>query len=127
MKLATVEHDRAERTALVLDQGERLLLLDRAHRLVTGEHAPALTTMQTIIDGGEPVRQTLERLAAQAPPKRSSPHPSCAGSPRCPGPYRSGTSAVSWITSATPAPGSRASRPTRSNCPPSCSNALCTT
>ncbi|MEE1745395.1 fumarylacetoacetate hydrolase family protein [Streptomyces sp. JV184] len=69
MKLATVEYDRAERTALVLDQGERLLLLDRAHRLVTGEHAPALTTMQRIIDGGEPVRQTLERLAAQAPPE----------------------------------------------------------
>ncbi|MFE6664962.1 fumarylacetoacetate hydrolase family protein [Streptomyces sp. NPDC057697] len=69
MKLATVEHDRAERTALVLDQGEHLLLLDRAHRLVTGEHAPALSTMQTIIDGGEPVRQTLERLAGQAPPE----------------------------------------------------------
>ncbi|WP_335937673.1 fumarylacetoacetate hydrolase family protein [Streptomyces sp. PTD5-9] len=69
MKLATVEYDRVERTALVLDQGERLLLLDRAHRLVTGEHAPALTTMQTITDGGEPVRQTLERLAAQAPPE----------------------------------------------------------
>ncbi|MFF8717633.1 fumarylacetoacetate hydrolase family protein [Streptomyces sp. NPDC015184] len=69
MKLATVEHDRVERTALVLDQGERLLLLDRAHRLVTGEHAPTLTTMQTIIDGGEPVRQTLQRLAEQAPPE----------------------------------------------------------
>ncbi|MET9920099.1 fumarylacetoacetate hydrolase family protein [Streptomyces sp. NPDC006435] len=67
MKLATVEHDRVERTALVLDQGERLLLLDRAHRLVTGEHDPTLTTMQTIIDGGEPVRQNLQRLAEQAP------------------------------------------------------------
>ncbi|MFB6878055.1 fumarylacetoacetate hydrolase family protein [Streptomyces sp. NPDC056323] len=69
MKLATVEHDRIERTALVLDQGERLLLLDRAHRLVTGEHAPALTTMQAIIDGGEPVRRYLQRLAEQAPPE----------------------------------------------------------
>ncbi|MFE7113676.1 fumarylacetoacetate hydrolase family protein [Streptomyces sp. NPDC057575] len=69
MKLATVEHDRIERTALVLDQGERLLLLDRAHRLVTGEHAPELTTMQAIIDGGEPVRRNLQRLAEQAPPE----------------------------------------------------------
>ncbi|MBD0669494.1 fumarylacetoacetate hydrolase family protein [Streptomyces sp. CBMA156] len=67
MKLATVEHEGAERTALVLDQGEHLLLLDRAHRLATGGHSPALATMQAVIDGGEPVRQTLERLAAQAP------------------------------------------------------------
>ncbi|MFI6925777.1 fumarylacetoacetate hydrolase family protein [Nonomuraea spiralis] len=67
MKLATVEYEGAERTALVLDQGERLLLLDRAHHLLTGRHSPALTTMQAIIDGGEPVRQTLERLAGQAP------------------------------------------------------------
>ncbi|MEU6739618.1 hypothetical protein [Streptosporangium sandarakinum] len=51
----------------MLDQGERLLLLDRAHHLLTGEHSPALTTMQAIIDGGEPVRRTLERLAGQAP------------------------------------------------------------
>ncbi|MFF9346307.1 fumarylacetoacetate hydrolase family protein [Streptomyces sp. NPDC014734] len=67
MKLATVEYDRVELAALVLDQGESLLLIDRAHRLVTGEHDPAPTTMQRIIDGGEPVRQNLERLAAQAP------------------------------------------------------------
>ncbi|MFE7190500.1 fumarylacetoacetate hydrolase family protein [Kitasatospora sp. NPDC057541] len=67
MKLATVEHERAERTALVLDQGARLLLLDRAHHLATGDHAPALATMQAIIDGGDPVRRILDRLAGQAP------------------------------------------------------------
>ncbi|MFJ7200990.1 MULTISPECIES: fumarylacetoacetate hydrolase family protein [unclassified Streptomyces] len=67
MKLATVEHEGAERTAHVLDQGERLLLLDHAHHLASGEHAPALATMQAIIDGGDHVRQTLERLVEQAP------------------------------------------------------------
>ncbi|GAA1407457.1 fumarylacetoacetate hydrolase family protein [Kitasatospora putterlickiae] len=67
MKLATVEHERAERTALVLGQGERLLLLERAHHLTTGEHAPALATMQLIIDGGDPVRRILDRLAAREP------------------------------------------------------------
>ncbi|MFF7458625.1 fumarylacetoacetate hydrolase family protein [Kitasatospora sp. NPDC008115] len=69
MKLATVEHEGAEHTALVLDQGERLLLLDRAHHLTTGGHDPALATMQALIEGGEPVRRTLERLAEQAPPQ----------------------------------------------------------
>ncbi|MFF2615954.1 fumarylacetoacetate hydrolase family protein [Kitasatospora sp. NPDC058046] len=67
MKLATVEHQGAERTALVLDRGARLLLLDRAHHLTTGEHAPALATMQLIVEGGDPVRRTLDRLAEQAP------------------------------------------------------------
>ncbi|MFJ6147138.1 fumarylacetoacetate hydrolase family protein [Streptomyces anulatus] len=67
MKLATVAHEGAERTALVLDRGERLLLLDRAHRLATGRSDPALATMQLIIEGGDPVRRTLDRLAEQAP------------------------------------------------------------
>ncbi|MFE6867264.1 fumarylacetoacetate hydrolase family protein [Kitasatospora sp. NPDC057692] len=67
MKLATVEHEGAERTALVLDQGERLLLLDRAHRLTAGEHAPALAAMQTIVEGGAPVRRILDLLADREP------------------------------------------------------------
>lgn len=67
MKLATVEYEEAEQTALVLEDGKKLLLLGRAHALMTGEPAPELSTMQRIIDGGAPVRAKLDRIAAAAP------------------------------------------------------------
>ncbi|WP_430332955.1 fumarylacetoacetate hydrolase family protein [Rhodococcus sp. ACT016] len=67
MKLATIEYEASEQTALVLEDGGTLLLLGRAHGLMTGEPAPELSTMQRIIDGGDPVRAMLDRIAAASP------------------------------------------------------------
>lgn len=65
MKLATVDYGDAEHTAVVLDDGARLLLLNEAHRVVTGEPAPALATMQDIIETG--ARDVLDHLAGILP------------------------------------------------------------
>ncbi|WP_207954643.1 fumarylacetoacetate hydrolase family protein [Saccharopolyspora elongata] len=51
----------------MLDDGERLLLLAKAHHLVTGEHAPVLATMQDIIDGGAQAQDALARIAEASP------------------------------------------------------------
>lgn len=67
MKLATVQYRSSEQTALVLEDGEKLLLLSRAASLMTGRLAPELSTMQRIIDGGAPVREMLDRIADAAP------------------------------------------------------------
>ncbi len=67
MKLATVGYEASEQTALVFEDGGKLLLLGRAHVLLTGEPALELSTMQRIIDGGAPVRAMLDRIAAAAP------------------------------------------------------------
>ncbi|MER2223366.1 MAG: hypothetical protein ABS976_17425, partial [Rhodococcus sp. (in: high G+C Gram-positive bacteria)] len=63
MKLATVEYEKTQQTALVTGSGEQLLLLERAHHDVTGKPAPELETMQTIIEGGPAAREILDRLA----------------------------------------------------------------
>ena len=67
MKLATVEYEKTQQTALVTGSGEQLLLLERAHHDVTGKPAPELETMQTIIEGGPAARETLDRLADEPP------------------------------------------------------------
>ncbi len=67
MKLATVEYEKTQQTALVTGSGEQLLLLERAHHDVTGKPAPELETMQTIIEGGPAAREILDRLADEQP------------------------------------------------------------
>jgi len=67
VKLATVEYEKTQQTALVTGSGEQLLLLERAHHDVTGKPAPELETMQTIIEGGPAAREILDRLADEPP------------------------------------------------------------
>ncbi|CAJ0557260.1 unnamed protein product, partial [Mesorhabditis spiculigera] len=64
LKLATVEYEKTQQTALVTGSGEQLLLLtSEAHHDVTGKPAPELETMRTIIEGGRRHGEILDRLA----------------------------------------------------------------
>ncbi|MHA4854352.1 fumarylacetoacetate hydrolase family protein [Rhodococcus sp. MSC1_016] len=67
MKLATVTHDSSEQTALVIDDGKRLVMLSRAYQALTGQKSATLATMQGIIDGQGSARQELDRIAEARP------------------------------------------------------------
>ncbi|MER5987932.1 fumarylacetoacetate hydrolase family protein [Streptomyces sp. NPDC001787] len=67
MKLATVIHDTGEHAAVVLEEERRVILLDRAARILSPEPEPALESVLAIIEGGAAARAAADRIVADPP------------------------------------------------------------
>ncbi|MEU0940038.1 fumarylacetoacetate hydrolase family protein [Embleya sp. NPDC005971] len=67
MKLATVAYDATDHAAVVLEDGQRLVLLDRAGYVLPANTAPLLRSVLDVIEGGDRAREAIDRVLADPP------------------------------------------------------------